>query len=307
MELIDPRLHVLKRHLPYHESDHVLNVAYNLLSGGTRLEHLELRRNDEVYLDALGAQRIPDPTTEGDFCRRFAPGDVDTLMDVFNEIRCRVWQHQPAEFFEEATIDADGVLVDTYGECKEGMDINYKGGWGYHPLLVSLANTSEPLYVLNRSGNRTSHEGAAGYLDRAISLCRRAGFKKVTLRGDTAFTQTRHLDHLSIHCWSVGRGTSQSRKFATGATRPGTTPNVARVTQTDAKRYSGKRCGTNIQRFAPRTANPRKFAGAIPSRPCCRCNSRRRKLLFDGRSSSASAMLREAAGLENSLLSRLWA
>ncbi len=56
---IDRDLHLLKRHLPYHESDHVLNIALNLLAGGRRIEHLELRRTDEVYLDALGARRIP--------------------------------------------------------------------------------------------------------------------------------------------------------------------------------------------------------------------------------------------------------
>ena len=71
---IDRTLHLLKRHLPYHESDHVLNIAFNILAGGKRIEHLELRRNDEVYLDALGAERIPDPTTAGDFCRRFFRG-----------------------------------------------------------------------------------------------------------------------------------------------------------------------------------------------------------------------------------------
>jgi hypothetical protein len=53
---IDEGLHLLKRHQPYHESDHVLNLASNLLAGGSRLEHIEVRRNDEVYLDALGAQ-----------------------------------------------------------------------------------------------------------------------------------------------------------------------------------------------------------------------------------------------------------
>ena len=43
---------------------------------------LERLRNDEVYMDALGAQRIPDPTTAGDFCRRFKPNDVEALMDA---------------------------------------------------------------------------------------------------------------------------------------------------------------------------------------------------------------------------------
>lgn len=192
--LINSRLHLLKRHLPYWESDHVLNIAYNALLGGTCLDDIELRRNDEGFLDALGAESIPDPTTAGDFCRRFDSAAVDVLLDVLNEARTRVWAQQPEEFFDEAVLDADGSLTPTTGECKEGMDISYDGTWGYHPLLISLANTREPLYLLNRSGNRPSHEGAGEYFDKAIDLCKEAGFRKVALRGDTDFTQTYHLD-----------------------------------------------------------------------------------------------------------------
>jgi hypothetical protein len=194
IEEIDKRVEVLKVHLPYHESDHILNIAYNVLCGGKCLEDIEWRRNNEVYLDALGAQRIPDPTTAGDFCRRFSAPDLEDLMEAINETRLRVWRKQPEEFFAEAKIDADGTLAPTTGECKEGMDISYNGVWGYHPLLVSLANTGEPLYLVNRSGNRPSHEGAAARLDQALELCRRAGFRRITFRGDTDFTQTRHLD-----------------------------------------------------------------------------------------------------------------
>lgn len=156
---------------------------------------VRLRRNDEVFLDALGVQSIPDPTTAGDFCRRFEAGDIEALMDAINESRLKVWREQPDAFFEEALIDADGTIVETTGECKAGMDISYNGKWGYHPLLVSLANTNEPLYLFNRSANRPSHEGAAGYLDKSATLCRRVGFRNVTFRGDTDFTQTKHLDH----------------------------------------------------------------------------------------------------------------
>lgn len=194
IESIDGRLELLKFHLPYHESDHVLNVAFNILCGGSCIEDLELLRNDEVYLDALGAQRIPDPTTAGDFCRRFETSDVVALMEATNETRLKVWACQPPEFFEQAIIDVDGVIASTTGECKEGMDISFKGEWGYHPLLVSLANTREPLFLVNRPANRPSHDGAAPWIDRAIDLARRGGFRSVLLRGDTDFTQTTELD-----------------------------------------------------------------------------------------------------------------
>jgi len=194
-ELIDEKLKVLKQHRPYHESDHVLNIAYNSLCGGRVLEDIELRRNDEVFLDALGAESIPDPTTAGDFCRRFEPSDIYALMDAGNEARLKVWQHQPASFTEEtARIDADGTYVSTLGECKEGMDISRNGVWGYHPLLVSLANTQEPLYLLNRSANRPSHEGVIPLYDKAIELCRRGGFEDILLRGDTDFSLTTEFD-----------------------------------------------------------------------------------------------------------------
>jgi hypothetical protein len=194
VDTIDERLHLLKIHLPYHESDHVLTLAFNPLCGGTCLQDIELLRQDEAVLDALGASRIPDPTTAGDFCRRFTPADVLTLLNIFDDIRLRVWRRQPKVFFEQATIDMDGTLVPTTGECKRGMDIAYDGTWGYHPLLLSLANTGEVLSLVNRSGNRPSHEGAAAHVDRVLRVCFRGGFKKVLLRGDTDFSQTEHLD-----------------------------------------------------------------------------------------------------------------
>ncbi len=93
---IDQQLHLLKRHLPYHESDHVLNLAYNILC-------------------------------HGDFCRRFREPHVLTLMEIINQIRPGVWKRQPETFFRQAILEADGTIAETTGECKEGMDISYKG------------------------------------------------------------------------------------------------------------------------------------------------------------------------------------
>lgn len=191
---IDDAVHVLKQHQPYHESDHVLAIAGNLLAGGTCLDHLEHRRTDLALLDALGVHSLPDPTTARDFCRRFGSEDIETMQDAFNRVRVRAWQAQDEDFLATAIIDADGTLCETSGECKAGMDISYDGTWGYHPLVVSLANTGEPLFLCNRSGNRPSHEGASGYLDRAATLCREAGFRAIRFRGDTDFSQSKHLD-----------------------------------------------------------------------------------------------------------------
>jgi len=190
---IDQHLELLKIHLPYHESDHVLNVAYNILSGGERLEDIELRRQDESFLNGLGAQRIPDPTTAGDFTRRFAVEDITTLQECINRTRQRVWQQQPEGFLAEAFIDVDGTISGTYGECKGGMALSYKGIWGYAPLIVSLANTREVLYLTNRPGSAVSHQDSVPWIDRAIELVKPVA-GRITLRGDTDFTHTAQLD-----------------------------------------------------------------------------------------------------------------
>jgi hypothetical protein len=191
---IDTSLHLLKLHKPYHESDHVLNIAYNTLCGGQRLGDIELRRGDAVFLDGLGTPSLPDPTTAGDFCRRFDAESVLALQEAVNRSRLKVWAKQPDSFFELAVIDADASLVPTDADTKGGMDISYNGVWGYSALVVSLANTNEPLYLGLLGANRPSHEGAVDYYDRAAALCRRAGFGGIRLRGDTDYALTSEFD-----------------------------------------------------------------------------------------------------------------
>jgi hypothetical protein len=145
-------------------------MVMNVLCNGSRLEHMELLRNDSAFLDAIGADSIPDPTTAGDFCRRFKQSDIDSLMQAINEARVNVWKQQDDSFFDQATIDVDGVIVATTAQCKEGMDISYKGSWGYHA------------------------HNAAAYLDKAIWTCKMGGFRRIRMPGDRKFSQTEYLD-----------------------------------------------------------------------------------------------------------------
>lgn len=200
VEDLDKHLQLLKVHLPYHESDHVLNIAYNITVGGMRLEDIELRRQDEVFLNGLGAQRIPDPTTAGDFTRRFAVKDIEVLQDCINRGRLKVWQVQPKGFLKEAFVDVDGTIAGTDGECKEGVGLSYKGVWGYGPLAITLANTKEVLDLVNRPGNVASQSGSVERIERAVKLVLEVA-ESVTIRGDTDFSNTEQLDGWDGRGW----------------------------------------------------------------------------------------------------------
>ncbi len=183
---IDTELVLLKLHLPYSESDHVLTHAYNMFVGGECIEDIASLQNSKAFRTLVGACRVPDPTTAGDFLRRFTTHDLGVLDGVLDEVRSRVWQRLPRGRRRLATVDLDSTIKPVYGECKMGAAFSYKKTWSYHPLLISLAETNEPLRLINRSGNAGSAEGVEEALDPVLGRLKES-FKKVLVRGDSAF------------------------------------------------------------------------------------------------------------------------
>jgi hypothetical protein len=193
---VDESLVLFKRHAPYHESDHVLALAYTLYADGTCLEDQAALQGSEAVRRLVGACRIPDPTTAGDFLRRFRTAqDVEGLAGVTDEIQEAVWEKLPRSVrrrrkkHDLALVDLDGHIKPLYGVQKEGADFSYDGRWSYQPLVVSLAGSGECLRVVNQPGSARPSDAAARALEEVLPLVKRH-FKNAIVRGDTDFDRS---------------------------------------------------------------------------------------------------------------------
>jgi len=191
---LDQELSLLSCHRPFHESDHVLTHVYNLYVGGTCIEDIADLQTSEPVRRMLGTDRIPDPTTAGDFLRRFDAHAVRALDHVIDRAQEKVWRRRYGKGkAERAIVDLDSCVRPVYGDQKEGTDFTYKGSFGYHPLVISLAGTLECLRLINRSGNTASAEGSESHLRELFPMLGRH-FKQVIVRGDSAFAKQAIFD-----------------------------------------------------------------------------------------------------------------
>ena len=193
---LDDALTLFKRHAPYHESDHVLALAYTLYTDGTCLEDQAALQGSEAVRRLVGACRIPDPTTAGDFLRRFTTAqDVEQLSGATDAVQEAVWSKLPRNVrrrrkkHEFALVDLDGHIKPLYGVQKEGADFSYDGRWSYQPLVVSLGGSGECLKVVNQPGNCRPSDAAAKALQEVLPLVRRH-FRNAIVRGDTDFDRS---------------------------------------------------------------------------------------------------------------------
>jgi hypothetical protein len=185
---INRSLRLLTINVPYFESDHILTHVYNLYVGGHCIEDIANLQHSDAIKHLLGACRIPDPSTAGDFLRRFDEFHLHNFQAVIDRAREKVWRKIPRSRKKVGTVDLDSTIKEVYGQCKQGADFSYNGKWSYHPFLATLAETNEPLRTTNRPGNRPSAEGAAQVLHEVLPMVGRH-FGKVFVRGDSKFYQ----------------------------------------------------------------------------------------------------------------------
>ena len=191
---LDNELSLLSAHRPFHESDHVLTHVYNLYAGGTCIEDIADLQTSEPVRRILGADRIPDPTTAGDFLRRFDEDALRSFDEVIDQAQEKVWKRRYGKKkAARAIVDLDSCVRPVYGDQKEGTDFTYKGSFGYHPLVISLAGTMECLRLVNRPGNEGSAVGSEAHLRALFPMLGRR-FKRVIVRGDSAFAKQAIFD-----------------------------------------------------------------------------------------------------------------
>lgn len=192
---LNENVHVLKKNLPYHESDHILTQAANLYVGGNCIEDLANLQNSEAVLRMMGACRLPDPTTGGDFLRRFDErnnrGSLEGLRRSIDQVQSEVWnslgrrrkgrcKRQPA------IIDVDGHIKKFFGVKKEGADFSYNGKWSHCVLTANLAGTGECLGLRHMPGNEKPKTQTAELLDEVLPRVNKH-FSEVLVRGDSEF------------------------------------------------------------------------------------------------------------------------
>ncbi len=185
-QALNAALPLLKRHRPFFESDHVLTHVYNLYAGGLCLEDIANLQHGQAIKHLLGACRIPAPSTAGDFLRRFHEPHLAALQTLMDDAREQVWRKLPRRRRKVATLDMDSTVKPVYGECQQGADFSYNGQWSYHPLLLTRAETHEPLRTINRSGNAASAAAAAEALNQLLPRVARH-FEQVYVRADSKF------------------------------------------------------------------------------------------------------------------------
>jgi hypothetical protein len=192
---LNEALSLLKVWLPYSEADHVLALTYSLYVGGRHLEDMADLQQNEAVLRMTGACRLPDPTTAGDFLRRFDELDrknLRALERTGNDIQEDVWKRlqkrraRGCKKLPLATVDLDGHIEQELGVQKQGADFSYKGTWGFQPLAITLAQTGEVLKLRNRPANGRSSDGAARDLDEVLPRLE-PYFERILVRGDSDF------------------------------------------------------------------------------------------------------------------------
>jgi hypothetical protein len=197
--ILDERVKVKQRESGYPESEHILALAANAFVGGDYLEDLEALREDVAIQRVIGRKDLPDPTTAGDFCRRFTLGHLLQMNRAFADIEQKVYEHRSE--VTHWTVDVDAKVHEVYGEKKQGAAKSYNGIYSLQPLYGFVHETDEMIHCELRSGNTHPGAGGAGFL-RRLKRKIPGGVKEIHLRSDSALYSQKVVEFCEEEGWT---------------------------------------------------------------------------------------------------------
>ena len=164
----------------------IRDLAVMLADGGDCLSDLRAVRDQQPLFGPVASD-----TTAFRLIDRIAGDPV--LLGALREARARArtcaWELGARP--QRIVIDVDATLVGAHTE-KEGAAVNFKGTFGFHPLLAYLDESREALAGMLRPGNAAAHSAAdqIAVLDDALEQLPRAVISdpdcEIVLRADSA-------------------------------------------------------------------------------------------------------------------------
>jgi len=158
------RLAVLKQRRRGHDPGRVIrDLAVMLADGGECVSDLGAVRDQEALFGPVASDSTAFRVVDGVAERQLS----SELRAAHARARERFWRLHGAP--ERLTIDLDATLITAHSE-KEGAAGNYKGGFGFFPLMAYADQTREALGALLRPGNAGANTAAdhTSVLDLAL-------------------------------------------------------------------------------------------------------------------------------------------
>jgi len=234
-KILDNHVRVKQRDSGYPESEHILSLAANAFVGGDFLDDLEALREDVAIKVAIGRKEIPDPTTAGDFCRRFKLGHILQINKAFAEIEHEVYKQRKE--VSHLTVDVDAKVHEVYGKKKQGAAKAYNGVYSLQPMYAFADETDELLHVEVRSGNTHPGAKAVSYLGRLAKKIPSL-VERIYLRSDCAFYNREVVEFCEEKGWEFSITADQTAALLRAINAPA--PDAWRQDTEDAERAYGE-------------------------------------------------------------------
>jgi hypothetical protein len=182
---LDRELGDLFERTPTHSPGRVVrDLAVMLADGGEALCDLGSVRDQEALFGPVACDATAYRLIERIAA---APGALERIGAARAEARARAWRRGARPRLIE--IDLDATLLIAHSD-KGGATGNYKGGFGFHPMLAYLDGSEEALAGVLRRGNAGANTAAdkIAVLDAALAQLpkRVAAREAILVRADSA-------------------------------------------------------------------------------------------------------------------------